>query len=165
MRSPQIILAALLMATLPAWADHRPAPPPAHGPGEYRGEPRQADPQRNFSDRGGHPNAPHVDKRTWVGHDGGRDDARYRMDQPWSHGRFGGGFGPGHVWRLGGGGVNRFWFGGWFWSVAPADAIYCDGWLWNMDNIIIYEDPDHAGYYLAYNVRLGTYVHVLYLGN
>jgi hypothetical protein len=49
-------------------------------------------------------------------------------------------------------------------SIAPYDVAFCDGWLWDSDDVIVYDDPDHDGWYLAYNVRLGTYVHVQYLG-
>ena len=179
MKPAHIAIATLLIFAVPAFAQHQQgkqnthsAPPksshptpPAHGPSAYKGTPQAPNINRNYADKPGHPSVPHVDNgKTWVGHDTGPNDPRYHLDNPWQYGHFNGGFGPSHEWRITGGGPNRFWFNGWFWSVAAADIAYCTDWLWDSDEIIIYQDPDHIGWYLAYNVRLGTYVHVEYLG-
>lgn len=148
---------------------------PAHGPAPSHAAPAHTsdghqqsdrDEHRKYDDIKGHPEAPHVHAENdhWIGHDSGRNDVHYHLDHPWEHGHFPGAIGAQHVWRIHGGNRERFAIGGWFFSVAPYDYDYSNDWLWDSDDIVIYDDPDHIGWYLAYNVRLGTYIHVEYVG-
>ena len=133
-------------------------------PQEVRPQPEQQRP--SYRDRPDHPEAPHVhpDTGRWIGHDAGRDDPHYHLDRPWEHGRFPEPIGPSRIYRLLGGNRERFRVGEYDFQVAPYDYNYVGDWLWDSDDIVIYDDPDHPGWYLAYDPRLGSYVHVLFLG-
>ena len=148
----------------PAQTRTPPKPPPAPAPARGA-QPGQAVP-RPGPDQPQHPVAPHVHPADgkWIGHDTGRNDQNYHLDHPWEHGHFSLGFGPSYVYRIEGGNRDRFWFENSYFQVWPYDYDYVVDWNWNSDDVVIYDDPDHDGYYLAYNPRLGTYVHVIYLG-
>jgi hypothetical protein len=115
----------------------------------------------------GRPNAtPHVNNNHWYGHDQ-PNDPRYKLDHPFEHGHFQK-FGPAyryHITRIDPV-RHRFWFpGGFFFDVAVWDWPICADWCWTCgDDFVIYEDPDHPGWYLLYNVYTGVYVHVSYMG-
>jgi hypothetical protein len=185
MKSLTALLGVLLICSIPAFAQKKEGGEPPKGGAPHVGggfiprrgpapapqkpvavRPAETGQARVFRDQADHPNAPHVhaDDQRWIGHETGRSDPQYHLDRVWAHGRFTGGFGPKHVFRLGGGSRERFWFGGFAFQVAPFEYGYVGDWLWDSDQIVIYEDPDHDGWYLAYNPRLGTYVHVDYLG-
>ena len=100
----------------------------------------------------------------WVGHDSGRQRCALPPRSAVGTRTLQWGLWTAHVFVLGGGNRERFWFNNFYWDVAPFDYNIVAGWNWTGDQIVIYEDPDHVGWYLAYNPRLGTYAHVEYLG-
>jgi hypothetical protein len=50
------------------------------------------------------------------------------------------------------------------WVVAAYDVPRCRDWDWDRDQVYVYNDDDHAGWYLLFNARLGRYVHVEFAG-
>jgi len=53
---------------------------------------------------------------------------------------------------------HRFWFpGGFYFQVADWDWPMCADWCWDCgDDFVVYEDPDHLGWYMLYNVHTGV---------
>ena len=109
-----------------------------------------------------HPTSSHVhtDGR-WIGH-AGAGDPRYQLARPFEHGRFSGATGRDHIYNVRG--QQRFTAAGASFGVASFESRYCDDWRWELEPIAIYEDADHSGWYLAYSMRLGTFVHAEFLG-
>jgi hypothetical protein len=94
-----------------------------------------------------------------------RGSPTYRVGGGWGRGFSHDYIGPRHVWRLEGGNRDRFYFRGFYFRVVASDYRYADDWYFDRDNVIIYDDPDNVGCYLAFNTRLGTYIHVVFEGN
>ena len=135
-----------------------PAPPPKREP--------RAKPEVERRE-GGHVNSiPHVANDHWYGH-AKPNDPRFHLDRPFEHGHFAN-FGPSYrynVLRIDPN-LRRFWLpGGYYFDVAPWDWALASDWCWSCgEDFVVYEDPDHPGWYLLYNLMTGAFVHVLYMG-
>ena len=46
------------------------------------------------------------------------------------------------------------------WVAASYDLDRCRDWQWDHDQVYVYDDDHHPGWYLLFNARLGRYVHV-----
>ena len=111
-----------------------------------------------------HGEVPYVRDGHWYGH-AAPGDARFHLDRPFQFGRFGL-VGPGHVFRtvrvdLG---ARRLWLPGGRFEIADWDWALTSPWCWTCDDFVVYLDPDHVGWYLLYDVRMGEYVHAQFLG-
>ena len=159
------------LAAIPALAqrgDHPDFPRANHGQLPPAPERRElgAQPEVEYREHDRINGTPHVERNHWYGHDA-PSDLRYRIERPFEHGRFAE-FGPEH--RFGVVRIDRdrhrFWLrDGFFFDVALWDwPIFAD-WCWDCgDDFAVYEDVDHVGWYLLYDVHTGGYVHVRYEG-
>jgi hypothetical protein len=137
---------------------HLPPQPSARGSGAGLGGERLQDGRMN--------NTPHVNHNQWFGHDS-PNDPMYRLDRPFTHGRFDRS-GPKFRYRFLRVDPYRHWFwlpGGQYFAVASWDWPAFADWCWGCgDDFVVYDDPDHGGWYLVYNIHTGVYVHVQYMG-
>ena len=138
--------------------------PPAPEHRTDAGAPRE---QHKFED-GRASDRPHVSNDHWYGHEA-PNDSRFRLEHPYPHGRFEH-FGPTYRYKVIriDRNLHRFWFpGGFYFEVAAWDWVQCADWNWasGADDFVIYDDTDHVGWYLLYNIHTGIYVHAQFLGH
>jgi hypothetical protein len=110
---------------------------------------------------------PHVNNDHWYGHDK-PNDRRYVVAHPFEHGHFEH-VGPSNRYRIErfDRDRHRFWFpGGFGFEIASWDWALAADWCWDCsaEDFCIYDDPDHVGWYLLYNIHTGAYIHVQYIG-
>jgi hypothetical protein len=135
-------------------------------PPQRREQNARPEPQRH--DGGRINSVPHVANDHWYGHDA-PNDRRYHLDHPFEHGHFEH-FGPQYRYRIERFDRDRheFWFpGGFYFQIASWDWDVAANWCWDCDadDFVVYDDPDHPGWYLLYNVHTGQYIHVQYMGS
>ena len=136
-----------------------PTPPPAQrrGPGGR--------PEAERFDGGRTNPMPHVNHDRWYGHDR-PDDPRFHQARVFEHGRFGH-LGPSYRYSVSrfDRASRRFWLGNSAFVIAPWDWALAADWCWDCgDDFVVYDDPDHPGWYLLYNIHTGAYIHVQYGG-
>jgi hypothetical protein len=107
---------------------------------------------------------PYVRNDQWYGH-AAPDDPRFNLARPFPAGRFALS-GPSHVYSLSRVdlGARRIWLPGGQFEIEESDWAVTSPWCWTCDQFVVYVDPDHPGWYLVYDVRMGEYVHAQFLG-
>ncbi|MEO8448431.1 MAG: hypothetical protein ABI647_01500 [Gemmatimonadota bacterium] len=140
--------------------EHAPPPAPARRP---RPDVR---PTGEHRPTGGNDDRPHVSRGRWYGH-ATPNDSRFRLARPFEHGRFVR-LGPRYRYRVDrfDRALHRLWIpGGAYFEIASWDwDLISDWWDCSRDDFVVYDDPDHIGWYLLYYLPTGAYVHVQYLG-
>lgn len=136
---------------------HIPQPPPQRE--------HNAKPETQRLPDGRSSNLPHVADDRWYGHDR-PNDKRYRVDHPFEHGRFDR-IGPDYRWSVVREDLDHryVWFPDGYFQVADWDWPVAQNWCWNCgDDFVVYDDPDHPGWYMLYNIDTGQYVHAMFMG-
>jgi hypothetical protein len=138
---------------------HLPPPPPKRPP-SAKPQPERVNGYVN--------SMPHVSNNQWYGR-AKPNDKRYHLDHPFEHGHFEH-VGPSYRYDI----VrvdpdqHRFWLPDGYWFEVPAwEWPLAANWCWTCgaDDFVIYDDPDHPGYYLLYDLYTGRFIHVLYMGS